>query len=312
MSDKSKVVVNHLLIGYQESGQRLDNYLRKHLKGIPKSHIYKIIRSGEIRVNGRRKPASYSIAPTDKIRLPPFTLVFHQHKKEPIKPQTFPIIYEDQALLVINKPAGVASHGGSGITFGVIEQLRRIRPEAYLELIHRLDKNTSGLLMIAKKRSILRHIHEQLRENHPQKIYLALSAVPWQEEITSVCLPLKHFRNQDQQKTVYVDENGKKAISLFHIVEQLKRHTLLKATLKTGRTHQIRVHMQSQQAPIAGDERYGNFKINKILQRKGLKRMFLHAYQLSIKYPTNQERLLLEAPLPEDLQHFLKQLRVEK
>ena len=312
MSDKSKVVVNHLLIDYEESGQRLDNYLRKHLKGIPKSHIYKIIRSGEIRVNGRRKPASYPIAPSDKIRLPPLALACHQHKK-PTKSQIFPIIYEDQALLVINKPAGVACHGGSGITFGVIEQLRHSRPEAnYLELVHRLDKNTSGLLMIAKKRSVLRYIHEQLRENHPQKTYLALSAVPWQEKITSVCLPLKHFRNQDQQKTVYVSENGKKAISFFHIVEQLQQHTLLKVTLKTGRTHQIRVHMQSQQAPIAGDERYGNFKINKILQRKGLKRMFLHAYQLSIKYPTNQERLLLEAPLPEDLQHFLKQLRVEK
>ena len=312
MSDKSKVVVNHLLIDYEESGQRLDNYLRKHLKGIPKSHIYKIIRSGEIRVNGRRKPASYPIAPSDKIRLPPLALACHQHKK-PTKSQIFPIIYEDQALLVINKPAGVACHGGSGITFGVIEQLRHSRPEAnYLELVHRLDKNTSGLLMIAKKRSVLRYIHEQLRENHPQKTYLALSAVPWQEEITSVCLPLKHFRNQDQQKTVYVSENGKKAISFFHIVEQLQQHTLLKVTLKTGRTHQIRVHMQSQQAPIAGDERYGNFKINKILQRKGLKRMFLHAYQLSINYPTNQETLLLEAPLPRDLQRFLKQLRVEK
>ncbi|MCV2503688.1 MAG: RluA family pseudouridine synthase, partial [Neisseriaceae bacterium] len=287
------------------------NYLHKKLKGVPKSHLHKIIRSGEVRVNKQRVKSDYKIQNNDNIRIPPIR-VSENTLKNSIPLVRLPVIYEDDALLVINKPSGVASHGGSGLSYGVIEQLRKQRPEnKYLELVHRLDKDTSGLLMIAKKRKALVNIHEQLRQNHPQKIYLALSTKPWNQKTRNIKLPLIKYQGKSGEKMVRIDENGQYAHSQFEIVENFPNHSLLKVTLKTGRTHQIRVHMQSQNAPIAGDERYGDYALNKQLKKQGLKRMFLHAFQLKIKYPDETNQLLLEAPLPDELSDFLSILRNE-
>ncbi|QRN41868.1 MAG: RluA family pseudouridine synthase [Neisseriaceae bacterium] len=309
MSQISKVKVNFLSITSEESGQRIDNYLQKHLKGVPKSHIHKIIRSGEVRINKQRIKSNYKIQENDSIRIPPVKITHNPLEKSiPLVP--LPIIYEDDALLVINKPSGIASHGGSGLSFGVIEQLRKQRPEAkYLELVHRLDKDTSGLLMVAKKRKILIKLHEQFRQNHPKKIYLALSINRWDPKIKDIKLPLIKYQGEKGEKMVRVDTNGQYAHSQFKIVENFSNNSLLEVTLKTGRTHQIRVHMQSENSPIAGDERYGNYALNKQLQKQGLKRMFLHALQLKIKHPDEAHELTLEAPIPKDLGDFLCILR---
>lgn len=305
----SKDKVSFLNVNSEESNQRIDNYLQKKLKGVPKNHIHKIIRSGEVKVNKRRIVAYYKVQENDNIRVPPVKINQPNTANLNIPLVNFPIIYEDDALLVIDKPVGIAAHGGSGVSFGVIEQLRKQRPNThYLELVHRLDKDTSGLLMIAKKRKVLVNIHEQLRHNHLEKIYTALSIRPWNPATTNIKLPLINYRGQTGEKMVRVDGNGQYAHSQFQIIQNFKHHSLLKVHLKTGRTHQIRVHMQSQNKPIAGDERYGDYMLNKQLQKQGLKRMFLHASQLKIKYPDDSRWLLLVAPLPKTLNNFLDAL----
>lgn len=320
----SKDLVNHICVQEHESAQRLDNYLIKILKGVPKSHIHRIIRAGEVRVNkGRAKPET-RIQTGDLIRIPPVRTAKKTAKSslQPAPARHFEIVYEDDALLVVNKPSGVAVHGGSGVSFGVIEQLRRARPEAkYLELVHRLDKDTSGLLMVAKKRSALVKLHEMLRNDHPKKIYWALGVGTWQPALRHVRLPLVKYTGAAGEKMVRVGsaEDGQSAHTVFRVRDTFSGErlhsvgisalSLVEATLKTGRTHQIRVHMQASGCPIAGDERYGDYQANRRLQKLGLKRMFLHAYSLELDHPLTGEKLVLQAALPDDLQRFLDGLR---
>ncbi|GAA8966146.1 RluA family pseudouridine synthase [Helicobacter pylori] len=320
----SKDLVNHIRVQEHESAQRLDNYLIKILKGVPKSHIHRIIRAGEVRVNkGRAKPET-RIQTDDLIRIPPVRVAERAAKSslQPVPARHFEIVYEDDALLVVNKPSGVAVHGGSGVSFGVIEQLRRARPEAkYLELVHRLDKDTSGLLMVAKKRSALVKLHEMLRNDHPKKIYWALGVSAWQPALRHVHLPLIKYTGAAGEKMVRVGsaEDGQSAHTVFRVLDTFSGErphsvgvsalSLVEATLKTGRTHQIRVHMQASGCPIAGDERYGDYQANRRLQKLGLKRMFLHAYSLELDHPLTGEKLVLQAALPDDLQRFLDGLR---
>lgn len=324
MTVLSKDSVQFLSVCAESAGQRLDNYLIRELKGVPKSHIQRIIRSGEVRLNKKRCKGTDRIQTNDEIRLPPIRIAARHASATTlaIPAQEFTVVYEDDVLLVINKPAGIAVHGGSGISFGVIEQLRRARPESrYLELVHRLDKDTSGLLMIAKKRSALVKLHESIRQNHPHKVYLALAIDNWPENIGQIKLPLLKYTGAQGEKMVRIAGNtqeGQRAHTQFRILQRyageqlhhigIRALTLMEATLKTGRTHQIRVHMQSQLCPIAGDERYGDYQINKRLQKAGLKRMFLHASELTLTHPVSGDILQLTAPLPDDLQLFLNHL----
>ena len=316
----SKDSVSLITVAEHEAGQRLDNYLIKILKGVPKSHIHRIIRAGEVRLNKKRCKPDSRIQTGDLLRIPPVRTAEKQRSSEnraqAVPAREFTIIYEDDALLVIDKPAGTAVHGGSGVSFGVIEQIRRARPEArYLELVHRLDKDTSGLLMIAKKRSALVKLHEAIRNDHPKKIYLALGVGKLPNDSFHVKLPLFKYTGAQGEKMVRVSEDGQSAHTIFRVLNRfsddllhqvgLSHLTLVQATLKTGRTHQIRVHLQSQHCPIAGDERYGDYQANKRLQKLGLKRMFLHAAELHLDHPLTGEKLILKAPLPQDLAQFV-------
>ncbi len=319
----SKDSVSLITVAEHEAGQRLDNYLIKILKGVPKSHIHRIIRAGEVRLNKKRCKPDSRIQTGDLLRIPPVRTAEKQRSSEnraqAVPAREFTIIYEDDALLVIDKPAGTAVHGGSGVSFGVIEQIRRARPEArYLELVHRLDKDTSGLLMIAKKRSALVKLHEAIRNDHPKKIYLALGVGKLPNDSFHVKLPLFKYTGAQGEKMVRVSEDGQSAHTIFHVLNRfsddllhqvgLSHLTLVQATLKTGRTHQIRVHLQSQQCPISGDERYGDYQANKRLQKLGLKRMFLHAAELHLDHPLTGEKLILKAPLPQELAQFILML----
>ena len=319
----SKDSVSLITVAEHEAGQRLDNYLIKILKGVPKSHIHRIIRAGEVRLNKKRCKPDSRIQTGDLLRIPPVRTAEKQRSSEnraqAVPAREFTIIYEDDALLVIDKPAGTAVHGGSGVSFGVIEQIRRARPEArYLELVHRLDKDTSGLLMIAKKRSALVKLHEAIRNDHPKKIYLALGVGKLPNDSFHVKLPLFKYTGAQGEKMVRVSEDGQSAHTIFRVLNRfsddllhqvgLSHLTLVQATLKTGRTHQIRVHLQSQHCPIAGDERYGDYQANKRLQKLGLKRMFLHAAELHLDHPLTGEKLILKALLPQDLAQFVLML----
>lgn len=315
----SKEQVNYLCIDEENAGQRLDNFLFTALKGVPKSHVHRIIRSGEVRVNKKRAHADSRLQTGDILRLPPIRVAEKQPAPAPVPARNFVVVFEDEALLVVDKPAGVAVHGGSGISFGVIEQLRQARPDArYLELVHRLDKDTSGLLMIAKKRSALVKLHEAIRQQQPRKAYLALCLGTWPDTVRQVDLPLFKYTGLQGEKMVRVSQDGQQARTLFRCMRRftgglLHQHgisalSLMEATLQTGRTHQIRVHTQAQQHPIAGDERYGDYTANKRLQKIGLKRMFLHAHRLSLRHPVSHEPLDLHAPLPDDLQQLLDDL----
>ena len=319
----SKDSVSLITVAEHEAGQRLDNYLIKILKGVPKSHIHRIIRAGEVRLNKKRCKPDSRIQTGDLLRIPPVRTAEKQRSSEnraqAVPAREFTIIYEDDALLVIDKPAGTAVHGGSGVSFGVIEQIRRARPEArYLELVHRLDKDTSGLLMIAKKRSALVKLHEAIRNDHPKKIYLALGVGRLPNDRFHVKLPLFKYTGAQGEKMVRVSEDGQSAHTIFRVLNRfsdgllhqvgLSDLTFVEATLKTGRTHQIRVHLQSQDCPIAGDERYGDYQANKRLQKLGLKRMFLHASELHLAHPLTGEKLILKAPLPQELAQFVSML----
>ena len=325
MASFSKEIVNHISVAEHEAGQRLDNYLIKILKGVPKNHIQRIIRAGEVRVNKRRAKPDYRVAAGDCVRIPPIRVAAKAAVSGSLKTvpaREFEIIFEDDALLVINKPSGIAVHGGSGVSFGVIEQLRQSRPEAkYLELVHRLDKDTSGLLMIAKKRSALVKLHEMLRNDHPKKVYLALGVGAWQPENRHVRLPLVKYTGAAGEKMVRVGDEGQSAHTIFRVLDTfsgcmthsvgISALSLVEATLKTGRTHQIRVHMQASGCPIAGDERYGDYQANRRLQKLGLKRMFLHAHRLVLAHPLSGEMLDLVAGLPEELERVVARLAAE-
>ncbi len=295
----------------EAAGQRVDNYLTKRLKGVPKSHIYRILRSGEVRVNSRRVGPDYRVEEGDRLRIPPIRTAVRPAagRQTPGARLKADVLHEDEALLVINKPAGVAVHGGSGISHGVIEQLRLERPAArFLELVHRLDRETSGVLMLAKRRSALTALHRQLRDGEVQKFYLALVRGRWRDEKRSVKLPLDKHVLASGERRVSVSRDGLPAHTVFRLGRALSGYSLLEAELKTGRTHQIRVHLAHLGFPIAGDDKYGDFALNKQLARKGLKRMFLHACRAVISHPLSGATLAFEAPLPPELLAFLAAL----
>ena len=289
----------------EAAGQRVDNYLTKWLKGVPKSHIYRILRNGEVRVNSRRIKPEYRVQAGDRLRLPPLRTA---------RPAAVPghppasrlkaaVIYEDDDLLVIDKPSGTAVHGGSGVSRGVIEQLRLERPHArYLELVHRLDRETSGVLMLAKRRAALVDLHRQLREGRVRKLYAALVKGKWRDDKRSVKLPLNKYVLASGERRVSVGQDGMPAHTVFRLRRSWGSFSLVEAELKTGRTHQIRVHLAHLGHPVAGDDKYGDFALNKQLARQGLKRMFLHAFKAVIVHPASGAVLELEAPLPPELE----------
>lgn len=285
-------------------GQRVDNFLMRVCKGVPRSHIYRVLRTGEVRVNSRRVDATYRLRPGDRVRIPPMRLAERTKKTAP--PLELPVVFEDEALLVVNKPAGTAVHGGSGVSFGVIEQMRAARPQQkFLELAHRIDRETSGLLILAKKRSALTALHAALREGRVRKAYLALVKGVWRNDKQRVDLPLRKFLTQSGERRVSVDREGRESQTVFRKKRGLRDFTLLSAELLTGRTHQIRVHLTHLGFPIAGDDKYGDFELNRALAKQGLKRMFLHAGDLEFAHPLSGEAVKLHAPLPEDLSRFL-------
>lgn len=315
MNDLGKNSVAMVTIGEDSEGQRIDNFLLKQLKGVPKSHIYRILRKGEVRANKKRVDATYRLVLGDVVRIPPVQTA----RREPVGPAPVSsrmaqyVIFEDAALLVINKPSGMAVHGGSGVSRGVIEQMRLERPELkFLELAHRLDRETSGVLLLAKKRSALVALHQAMREGGDasaggmDKFYFALVKGNWPDARRHVKLPLHKYLTPEGERRVCVREDGQASHTVFTLQRRWEGFTLLEAELKTGRTHQIRVHLAHLGFPIAGDDKYGDFPWNKELQRMGLKRMFLHAHRAVIRHPLTGEQLILEAPLPGELQKFLK------
>ena len=295
----------------ESAGQRVDNYLTKRLKGVPKSHIYRILRNGEVRINSGRVGPDYRVQVGDRLRLPPLRIAKPAAvpRHPPASRLKAEVIYEDDILLVINKPAGVAVHGGSGISRGVVEQLRLERPEdRFLELVHRLDRDTSGVLLLAKRRSGLLALHRQLREGAVQKRYVVLVKGHWRDGQRSVKLPLHKYVLPSGERRVAVKSEGMPAHTVFRLQRIWDGYCLLDADLKTGRTHQIRVHLAHLGYPIAGDDKYGDFAFNKQLARQGLKRMFLHACKVVITHPQSGATLSLEAPMPPELQAFLVNL----
>ncbi len=313
-----------VVVDEDSAGQRLDNFLMRHLKGVPKTHVYRIIRSGEVRVNKGRSAADTRVQAGDAVRVPPVRISDRVAEKAQamvdqvargVPAREFSILFEDEALLAIDKPAGVAVHGGSGVSFGVIEQMRMARPQAkFLELVHRLDRDTSGILLIAKKRSALKKLQDQFRERETGKTYLTLVVGDWPANKKVLDKPLHKYLLPDGERRVKVvardDPDGMHSVTLVKVRDHVAGgFTLLEVTIKTGRTHQIRVHLASEAHPIVGDDKYGDFDLNKKLQRAsachGLKRMFLHAWRLQFNHPVSGERLELLAQLPFDLQDFL-------
>lgn len=311
MKDLEKDSVRRLTIGDGADGQRLDNFLLGELKGVPKSRIYKLVRGGEVRVNGGRIDVGYRLQPGDEVRIPPVRTATPAPaavaRLPPSINRLLPhILYRDEALIALNKPAGMAVHGGSGISRGVIEQLRLELPECrYLELVHRLDRETSGVLLIALKRRALVNLHEAMREGKIRKRYLTLVAGRWPNPVQHVKLPLHKRVDENGEKRVTVRDDGQTAHTIFRRQQAFQAFTLLEAELKTGRTHQIRVHTSHLGFPIAGDDKYGDFELNRALAKRGLKRMFLHAAHLAFAHPISGEPLEIEAALPADLAGFL-------
>ena len=304
--------VKWLVVDEESAGQRLDNFLMRHLKGVPKTHVYRIIRSGEVRINKGRSSADSRVEAGDQVRVPPVRVSEKIAEKaaRPAPGREFPVLLEDEHLLAIDKPAGVAVHGGSGVSFGVIEQLRQARPQAkLLELVHRLDRETSGILLVAKKRSALKNLQDQFRERETGKTYLALVQGDWPARLKVIDQPLRKYLLPDGERRVRVtqadDPDGMRSITLVKVAQRLQGCTLLEVTIKTGRTHQIRVHLASQGHPIAGDDKYGDFEWNKVLHKQGLKRMFLHAWRLQFNHPASSERIALQAELPTELQQHI-------
>lgn len=329
------------------AGQRLDNFLIRQLKGVPKTHVYRIIRSGEVRVNKGRAQADTRLESGDIVRLPPVRTSERAEQKAQAMAQEiarhgatstvggyapaaeFPILFEDDFVLAIDKPAGVAVHGGSGVSFGIIEQLRMARPEAdFLELVHRLDRETSGILLIAKRRMALKLLQEQFRERETDKVYLALVSGDWPTNQRVIDKALHKYLLPGGERRVKIVPNdhpdGMRSVTLVKVKTAIAPSTLapatpftlLEVTIKTGRTHQIRVHLAGSGHPIAGDDKYGDFELNKALGRSldgaaSLKRMFLHAWTLKFHHPKTRKAVQLQASLPPELQQFLPFRSVE-
>jgi 23S rRNA pseudouridine955/2504/2580 synthase len=301
--------VRWIEVAEEEAGQRIDNYLFARLKGVPKSRIYRILRSGEVRINSKRVQAAQRVAAGDRIRIPPVR-VAERDEPRPAPHFKMPILYEDEALVAIDKPSGLAVHGGSGVAHGVIESLRSMRPEArFLELVHRLDRDTSGVLLLAKKRSALTALHEMMRTRAMDKRYLAGVAGRFRNERQKVRLALAKRVTKEGEKRVSVSESGQEAETIFRLVERGPEYSLLEAQLLTGRTHQIRVHLAHLGHPVLGDDKYGDFELNRKLRKLGLKRMFLHAARLVFAHPLTGETLDLASPLPPELEKFRSRIK---
>jgi 23S rRNA pseudouridine955/2504/2580 synthase len=290
--------------------QRIDNFLMRNIKGVPRSHIYRILRSGEVRVNSRRVDPTYRVQAGDRVRIPPMRVSESRATRGPAPALELPVLFEDEALLALDKPAGLAVHGGSGISFGVIERMRSARPGLrFLELVHRLDRETSGVLLLAKKRSALTGMHAALREGRTGKKYLALVHGVWRGGARKVDLPLRKYVTHEGERRVSVDrEDGKESRTVFAPARRFAGATLLSAELHTGRTHQIRVHLNHLGFPIAGDDKYGDFDWNRALAKGGLKRMFLHACEFSFQHPLTGDPLAIQSALPPELELFLDRL----
>jgi 23S rRNA pseudouridine955/2504/2580 synthase len=311
--------VRRVVVDEAGEGQRLDNFLMRLLKGVPKTHVYRVIRSGEVRVNKGRAAADTRLAMGDEVRVPPVRTAEKPADAPTAPPREFPILFEDEHLLAINKPAGVAVHGGSGVSFGVIEQLRQARPTArFLELVHRLDKETSGILLLAKKRSALTALQDQFRSRDTGKTYAALVVGAWPASLKVVDVALHKTldaRGERHVLPVAADHpDGRRAISLVKVVTAFESASLLDVTIKTGRTHQIRVHLAQAGHPIVGDPKYGDFALNKqwargeVLAGHRFDRMFLHARRLAFDHPASGERIELAAPLPAECATLLAHL----
>ena len=304
-------------IGPEAEGQRLDNYLIRIAKGVPKSHVYRIVRQGEVRVNKGRVAIDYRLTVGDQVRIPPMRLA--ERAPTPVAAVTAvmpPILFEDEHVMAVDKPAGLAAHGGSGIAFGLIERVRAARPnQPFLELVHRLDRETSGILLLAKSRRALLELHGDLREGRVEKRYLVLVRGDWVNDRQHVRLALTKYTNRHGERRVSVDTDGMESHTVFNLLRRYREFSLLEADLKTGRTHQIRVHLSHLGFPIVGDDKYGDFELNKRIARGGptsslprLTRMFLHAGAVDFKHPVTSQPMKLEAPLPSDCTEFLKSL----
>lgn len=307
--------VHFIIISADKAGQRIDNFLRTSLKDVPKSMIYRIVRKGEVRVNKKKIKPKYKLKKDDEIRIPP---IQHNEKKcnsVSIKTETASllnksILYEDNDLLILNKPSGIAVHSGSGVSFGLIEWLRILRPESsFLELVHRLDRETSGVLLIAKKRSALRFLHEQFRIKEIQKDYLALVHGQWNDKIKIINAPLLKRIQLSREHIMLVNQEGKPSETRFSVQERFRTTSLVKISPITGRTHQIRVHAQHAGYPIVHDYCYGIISLDKKLIASGLNRLFLHAISLSFKHPNSGKTMYIEAPLDNILRKCLIYLR---
>lgn len=314
MTDEIKTPIQYIDVDEEYAGQRLDNFLLARLKGVPKSVIYRVVRKGEVRVNkGRIKP-EYKLQVGDQVRVPPLVVTAEKDqvstKLSLVKNLESHILFEDNDLIVLNKPTGMAVHGGSGLQFGVIEALRALRPTAkFLELVHRLDRDTSGCLLIAKKRSVLTHIHEQLRLKTVEKKYWALVAGQWDARNKKVTEPLKKNTLQSGERVVRVDEKeGKPSETRFKILQRYEEGTLVEAFPVTGRTHQIRVHTACVGHPIACDDKYGDNDFTSQMNSLGLKRLYLHAKTLAFTHPNTGLVMKCEAPLDTELEKILTRL----
>lgn len=309
--------VTYVEIGEDAAGQRLDNYLVRVAKGVPKSHIYRVVRQGEVRVNRKRAKAELKLETGDVLRIPPMRVSQRPVTQAPAAPfaeGAIPVLYEDRHLLVVNKPAGIAAHGGSGISYGLIERLRATHPdEPMLELCHRLDKETSGAIVIAKTRKALVRMHDLMKAGGVEKHYFTLMKGDWVNERQHVRLPLERYLLASGERRVRVSAEGMKAHSIFTQLERFGAVTFLDVELKTGRTHQIRVHACASGHPLVGDDKYGDFEFNKAVAQGTLgmpfKRMFLHAARLAFEHPVSGEALDIRAPLPPECEGLLAALR---
>lgn len=312
--------VSHVRVDAAHEGQRLDNYLLRLARGVPKSHIYKIVRAGEVRVNRVRATVDQRLHEGDELRIPPMR-VAQRAVSGPAPAQMPPVLFEDEHLLVVDKPAGVAAHGGSGIAFGLIERVRAARPhQPFLELAHRLDRDTSGVLLLAKSRRALTRLHADMRDGNIDKRYLVLVVGAWRNARQHVKAALHKYVTAQGERRVSVDDAGQAAHTVFNRIEGGLRadgtdFTLLQAQLHTGRTHQIRVHLAHLGFPIVGDDKYGNFELNKRVAsaayKPPLRRMFLHAHSLQFVHPIGGHPLHFEAPLPTECEAFLHGLRTD-
>ncbi|MBC7803053.1 MAG: RluA family pseudouridine synthase [Candidatus Parcubacteria bacterium] len=304
MNDLSKPRAITLEVGEESEAQRIDNFLLRQLKGVPKSHVYRVLRSGEVRVNSGRVKPEYRLRLGDKVRVPPVRVA--APRKVPIpRLLALDVIYEDAVLLVVDKASGIAVHGGSGVSHGVIESLRAARPEArMLELAHRLDRDTSGLLIVAKKRSALVELHRMLREGEVEKTYVAVvKGVPARKAF-DISDALHKYVNAKGERRVAVKEGGKEAVTRVKLLDAAAGLGFLQLRLMTGRTHQIRVHLAHAGHPVLGDDKYGDFEFNRALARQGAGRLFLHARRLAFRHPADGSKVALQAPMPSDMAKF--------